>query len=266
MFGLGDEDVRGLPLAQLLPQRYRIKHREYVASFRHSVVNSRPMQSRVAVRGLRKDGSEFPAEVTISKIHVGDKVEMTAVIRDISERASLIEELSLAATKDSLTGLNNRRHLETTLNRELQRSKRFGHVLGIILFDLDRFKSVNDLHGHICGDVVLRKIAEVVSREVREVDIFGRWGGEEFLLVLPETGEHSCAEWAERIRQLIENLRIDGCNQPIQITASFGIVETRGEELDVEALFKRVDKALYNAKREGRNRIVSERNISHKLE
>lgn len=257
IFGVTGEDVVGSSLSRFIPARYRGKHPDYVGSFRNSPINARPMESRAAVRGLRADGTEFPVEVTISKIRVGNETEMTAVVRDISERARLIEELSRAATHDALTGIHNRRFAETSLRTEIGRCLRFGHTMSIVLFDLDSFKAINDNYGHACGDRVLQAVADRVSRTVREIDVFCRWGGEEFLVVLPGTNRECAATWAERARAIIAAEPVAGCAEPIATSASFGVAAFDPDHPEPRELIERADQALYRAKQSGRNQVMT---------
>ena len=258
IFGLSESEACGSNLSRFIPLRYRSKHSDYVSSFRNSVVDARPLHSRVSVTGLRADGSEVPLEVAIAKIRVGPEMEMTAVIRDISERARLIDELSRAATRDALTGLFNRRFTSGILKQELQRCRRFKRVLGIAMLDLDNFKKVNDGYGHSCGDSVLQSVADTISQNIRETDTFCRWGGEEFLVVLPEADLAMTVEWAERARKLLESQLItDRCEQGIHVTASFGTFSTNGEGETLDSVMDKVDKALYQAKERGKNRVAT---------
>lgn len=257
IFGVSDDSVIGSNLSRFLPQRFRGKHPGYVASFRNSSVDARPMQSRSPVIGMRANGTEFPLEVTISKIRVGNEIEMTAVIRDITERVRLIEELSRAATHDHLTGVFNRRHGIDALRLELARCVRFHHSMSIMMFDLDHFKVINDEYGHACGDQVLVSIVETIAKTLREVDVLCRWGGEEFLALLPGTSGDDAFALAERAREFIARKPIMwDSEQVVKITASFGVATYTDDSLTVEQLLERADSALYQAKELGRNRSV----------
>jgi diguanylate cyclase (GGDEF)-like protein/PAS domain S-box-containing protein len=257
MFGVGDETILDSNIENLIPQRFRPKHAEYINSFSHSPVMSRPMQERGVILGLRKDGSEFPAEITISKIKVENDTEMTAVIRDISERSRLMEELQHLSTSDPLTDIYNRRYVEKHLRLELKRCDRFHTTLSIIMFDLDYFKTINDNYGHEKGDQVLLKTVEVTQNIIRDIDIFSRWGGEEFIIVLPETDLKSAEKLAERLRIGISKVSFDWLNQEQQITASFGLAESNGPDSEYDNLLRQVDKAMYAAKNNGRNQVKS---------
>lgn len=255
IFRVEDNSVNGSNLTRFLPDRFVDKHHGYVTAFRDSPVNARPMQSRSSVRGLRADGSEFPIEVTISKIRVGGETEMTAMIRDISERARLIEDLSHAASRDSLTGLFNRRHGSEVLNQELIRSNRHNHTFCVAIVDIDLFKVINDTYGHAVGDEALVDIAELLGGSLREVDLLCRWGGEEFLIMLPETSREEAGNWATRARQLVAMHTFGRSrNRPIKMTLSIGISVMR-EHRSIDQLIDLADQALYVSKSSGRDQV-----------
>jgi diguanylate cyclase (GGDEF)-like protein len=169
------------------------------------------------------------------------------------------------ATRDSvtdeLTGLANRRAFDDALASEVERAKRFGGTLGLVLIDLDDFKAINDTHGHPQGDVVLREVARVLRESSREIDHPARYGGEELALVLPGTDIEGAFNLAERVRQQIETLniaRIDGAGR-LQVTASCGVAAVPQTPADEGALVAAADQALYVAKRGGKNKSVRAR-------
>lgn len=167
-----------------------------------------------------------------------------------------IRELAIT---DELTGLGNRRHVQQRLEEELSRTSRTGRPLSVALFDVDHFKLVNDEHGHAAGDEVLRSMAAMAVRACRISDLLARWGGEEFLIVLPETDAEGAAIIAERLRAWIEAMRVDVGGAALTVTASFGLATlqpTPGVQVDGPTLVKRADEALYRAKASGRNRVV----------
>jgi diguanylate cyclase (GGDEF)-like protein len=173
------------------------------------------------------------------------------------ENARLHRIVQRQALVDGLTGLANRRQCEYTLATECARAERFGGPLAFVIADLDDFKLVNDRFGHPAGDLVLREFAEVLRQSVREIDLAGRWGGEEFALVLPGADLGGGVHLAERVRESLERRTIllaDGT--PVRITASFGVAALPGS-VDERSLVEAADAAMYRAKRTGKNRVVA---------
>jgi diguanylate cyclase (GGDEF)-like protein len=168
--------------------------------------------------------------------------------------AAALDRILYLATRDALTGLMNRGHLGELLEREVQRHRRCGTRMSVVLLDIDHFKLVNDRYGHGCGDLVLRRFAEEARRIVRGCDALGRWGGEEFLLLMPETALESARVGAERLRQMLEGLLIESGGETLQVTLSAGVAQIDGAE-SIEMLVERADRALYAAKAQGRNRV-----------
>ncbi|MBA3591832.1 diguanylate cyclase [Methylibium sp.] len=167
------------------------------------------------------------------------------------------KRLHLMATRDPLTGLANRQHFQTLAEHEVTRSRRSGEPVGLVMADVDFFKRINDRHGHDAGDTVLGHIGDTLLRTVRDQDIVARWGGEEFLMLLPNTDAAGARVVAERIRRSVGSFEVAHEGQGIASTLSFGTTTVRPEESLSEAL-RRVDGALYRSKAEGRNRVVSE--------
>jgi len=164
------------------------------------------------------------------------------------------DRIERLAVRDELTGLYNRRFLMECLARERSRAERLGASFSVCLIDIDHFKSINDAHGHAAGDVLLRELPKLATAGLRTHDIAGRWGGEEFLLVLPGTALEGARVLAERLRSRLERARYDTLGER-QVTATFGVAEyARGEELS--ALLARADAALYAGKARGRNQVV----------
>jgi diguanylate cyclase (GGDEF)-like protein len=160
------------------------------------------------------------------------------------------------ASRDELTGLFNRRHLESELAVQIARSNRRNTPLTVALLDVDHFKRINDLFGHTAGDEALRHVADVMIRNIRSGDVLGRYGGEEFLLIMPDTVEESAAVLCNRLRDAVRASRPDGISDTRPITLSGGLAQHRNGE-NREELIQRADVALYRAKAEGRDRIVT---------
>lgn len=176
---------------------------------------------------------------------------------DITDRKKMEEELRMLATTDPLTGVNNRRKFLETSERELARCTRYNHPLCLLMLDADHFKSVNDSHGHDVGDKVLKLLSDICVRELRDVDVFGRFGGEEFVAALPETNITTALEVAERLRESLAALQVPIKDAaPLKFTVSIGAAERTKEDKTVHDLLNRADGALYQAKESGRNKVV----------
>lgn len=151
----------------------------------------------------------------------------------------------------------NRRSFEEDFQKEKNRSQRFEHTFAIAIIDVDRFKNVNDSFGHANGDLVLQQLATLLRDRARNIDLIARWGGEEFVVLLPETDLNGARAWAEDIRQSIENHAFTIENRQIRVTASFGLASYPNDNQDAERLFELADERLYQAKHNGRNCVVS---------
>lgn len=165
------------------------------------------------------------------------------------------DELRFRASHDTLTGVSNRAFILDTLRREQSRQQREGGSFGIIMVDLDYFKTINDTYGHLCGDTVLRETAKIMQASLRPYDVVGRYGGEEFLIVVPRSDAPSAQRVAERIRKAIAAKPILTPAGEIRVTASFGVAaNTDASSTESQHLLQRADDALYRAKQNGRNR------------
>ena len=173
-------------------------------------------------------------------------------------RMNVQQTIEMAVT-DSLTGLHNRRYLENHLSTLVEQSVGRGKPLAILVLDIDYFKAVNDTHGHDVGDEVLKEFAVRIRKGIRGIDLACRFGGEEFVVVMPETDSALAYTVAERLRQRVatEPFIVSGGEQSLEITVSIGMAELDSSSDTMDLLFKRADQALYTAKRDGRNRVVA---------
>jgi two-component system, cell cycle response regulator len=191
--------------------------------------------------------------------HRNDRVLMTTIARELGgamRMATLVEESRWMATTDALTGLLNRRAFLESTGREIARTRRYNDKLSVILLDVDHFKHINDRRGHASGDIVLTEVGSLLNKAVRTCDIVARWGGEEFVLVLPSTSLDGAEQVAERVREMLEQAKIKDANgDHIPVTASFGVASYMGAET-LEQVVDRADRAMYLAKSGGRNRVV----------
>ncbi|MCP3687721.1 MAG: GGDEF domain-containing protein [Gammaproteobacteria bacterium] len=165
-------------------------------------------------------------------------------------------DLVQLATIDPLTGCLNRRSFGEKLNYELEKCRRYNTRFAIIVMDIDHFKRINDEYGHPRGDQALQCLAEKVKEVIRSTDIFSRWGGEEFIVLLPECDACKCMVVAEKIRQAVEQMSISAGNSTIQITVSIGAAVINDEGEPGEDVISRADQALYQAKNSGRNLAI----------
>lgn len=178
-------------------------------------------------------------------------------IRTEEEIRSDIRLISLATT-DALTGLMNRGWMAVQYEKEFERATRYKRPMSLIILDLDDFKKVNDTYGHAAGDEVLRRVGACLSAQSRVHDLPGRYGGEEFALLLPETPLQGALVIAERLRRSIATLAIEFDSATLHITASLGVASVEeGDDRSLKQLMQRADQALYSAKRRGKNRVVS---------
>ena len=188
-----------------------------------------------------------------------DEVLVATIARELGgalRMATLVEESRWMATTDALTGLLNRRAFLESTGRELARTKRYGDQLSVILLDVDHFKLINDRRGHAAGDMVLSAVGKLLNGALRNCDIVARWGGEEFVLVLPSSTLEGAVQVAERLRETLANAVIkDGNGDVVPVTASFGVASYRADET-LEQVIDRADRAMYLAKSGGRNRVV----------
>ena len=203
---------------------------------------------------IDKNGYEIPVSQIILAHYdeAGTVTYLSTIMRDISKQKRLEDKLQQLVTHDSLTGTYNRRHIENCLGDELYRAKRYHRSFALVMLDVDRFKKVNDSYGHEAGDNILVSLAGVINQEIRQTDILARWGGEEFMVLLPETGMDEAVWVAEKIRRTVASADFTG---PGHITISLGVTNYHhGDSRD--QIVKRVDDALYQAKASGRDQMV----------
>ncbi|AQH00481.1 diguanylate cyclase [Burkholderia sp. KK1] len=228
------------------------EQRPYLFKFDHD----RPITGGVDF--MQQDCTFMPLtlerEVRAVCVTISDATHASMMQRARDEAVAKLQEF---ADRDGLTGIANRRYFELRLADEFSRWQRYGGELSMLLFDLDHFKRINDDLGHLVGDTVLRVMAERVAKSVRVQDVFGRFGGEEFALLLPCTNFDDAMIVAEKVRREIGETPIDVQGARVPVTASVGAARARtGVTSSYEALINEADAALYTAKREGRNRAV----------
>ena len=174
---------------------------------------------------------------------------LTGLVGVALRNVQLIEQLQLNSVSDSLTGCFNRAHAFAVLDGELRRARRTRRAVSVLMLDIDDFKAINDEHGHLCGDAVLEGVAGAIHRTLRSSDIKCRYGGDEFLIALPDTPREGAEKVVENLRGAAERLRFAGRSQAFTVRISIGVATARPDELDVRALVGRADAALYRDKR-----------------
>jgi len=205
---------------------------------------------------IRKDGTKIPIRLSGFKlVDVDEREVVWGLIEDITLERELKEQykkVKRLSQTDHLTGLFNRQKLDEKLDYEINRATRYDSFFSIIILDLDLFKVVNDTYGHQVGDIVLTEVSKILQQYTREIDVIGRWGGEEFMVICPETDGEGAEKLAENLRFMIEQQSFSVIGKK---TASFG-VSSYNQSDHVSTILDRADKALYQAKEQGRNRVV----------
>jgi len=228
--------------------------KDYPLTIRHTSGKTTDVLYNVSVY-KNKDGEVQGVFAAARDVTELKKAEQEIKAASAKLQTALIREQELART-DTLTGVNNRRHLYEQAEHEFQVAIRYQQTLSVIMFDIDYFKKVNDTFGHESGDHILKLVADTATAELRSADVIGRYGGEEFIIILPMTHSHQAFQLAERIRTSVAKLSISTQKGPAQVTLSIGIAELNGavSAESVEQIFRRADEAMYTAKQAGRNR------------
>jgi diguanylate cyclase (GGDEF)-like protein/PAS domain S-box-containing protein len=208
-------------------------------------------------RELQSHGPDFEGRIWNLQVFNVTEGYVSIVFEDVTDTVRNRAQLEYLARYDELTELPNRDHFLSTLRNEMKRAKRYGNVFSLLLLDLDHFKRINDTYGHVQGDELLERVGEILNNQTRDLDTAGRYGGEEFGVFLPETPEGAACDFAERLREAIENIELPaengGC---VTITSSIGVSEFQSGDEEIKDVVRRADKVLYEAKETGRNRVV----------
>ena len=260
MFAVGPEDWHGMPAAAVLPHPLADLDQQADdglsrggqggMSFETSLDRADGTRTLVVSKGMvRSDCRGTPDE----------PMGTIGIVTDITERKRMESQLRHLATTDDLTGCLNRRAFFVTAEQELERSGRYGGSVSVLMIDIDHFKQVNDRFGHAVGDRALKAATAAIRANLREIDSFGRLGGEEFAAMLPETSLAGALLVAERLRQAVAaiDLPLGEGQPPLRITASLGVAERTSEASGLDQILARADTALYRAKAAGRNRVLT---------
>lgn len=256
--GLSMEEHLGRPLAEVLPDAAP----DILPSISKVLKTAKPIPQREFSTRLPKDPQvERHFIDTFFPIlgNEGKPVAVGVVVIDITERKELELRLSELIIVDPLTGIFNRRHFEDIAPIEFSRARRYKHALSVLMFDIDKFKKVNDTYGHHAGDEILKEVNGVVSEVLRDNDILFRVGGEEFAVLLIETELEHAGRVAHRMRKnIVNNVFSHDGGEPIRLTISVGVSEIHDSDTGFEEAWKRADRALYKAKENGRDRVEIE--------
>jgi diguanylate cyclase len=224
-----------------------------LAEFR-GLVMSRLASIRAALEEKRRSEALVQEKLAEEMESLNENLDrMKKEVNQVHAKRKALEKEILI---DPLCGVANRRALKERLKNELYRFQRYRQFFSLLLFDIDQFKVINDRHGHWAGDRCIKEIIKRIKPILRETDLMGRWGGDEFMVIFAGTDIESAAAVAERLRKLIENTRFIYHKHEISLTVSIGVTEIRDSDTSVEMVFNRVDKAMYQAKKKGRNMVA----------
>ena len=245
--GYEQDEMIGKPLINFVAPEDREK---VIANIRSGT------ESNIEHEMLRRDGLRVLVEAHGQTIVQGGIPMRLTAFRDITERKLFEAELKRQAHVDHLTGVSNRGYFMVQAEQELSRAQRYNNPLSLFMLDIDFFKKVNDSHGHKVGDLVLVKLTDICRQTLREMDIIGRVGGEEFVILLPEADLIEATKVAERLRELIEKSKVplEG-GLPLHFTVSIGVTSMASREENLDVLLNLADRALYEAKANGRNKV-----------
>jgi diguanylate cyclase (GGDEF)-like protein/PAS domain S-box-containing protein len=253
--GITPDEASRQTLDEIHPPESEARVADYYQRVFASIeAGTEPPMFRGEMDYYRKDGSIMTGELQVIP-HVdadGVVIELLGVTRDISERKMFEAELTRLAVTDPLTGLWNRRHTSELLAADLAQAQRHGQALSLLMLDIDHFKSINDTHGHQTGDQVLIEVAELLRDHVRATDVVGRWGGEEFAILLRYCGLSDAVVTAEKLRRRVAELAFRRLGS---VSVSIGAAELQ-ENDELASWIARADAALYQAKRSGRNAVA----------
>jgi len=250
IFGYTEKEMAGKPLTVLMSPQDRDAHQKGLERIRLTG-KSKYIGKTKEMQALRKNGEKFPIELSVAMWNVGEKTFYSGIVRDITKRKRLESELQTRADTDTLTQVFNRIKYDEIVKREIERARRYNHPLSLIMFDIDHFKIVNDTYGHAVGDYVLQALTQIVKLNLRETDYLVRWGGEEFVIIAPDTDIERAEILAERVRKSAEEYKFERAGT---VTVSFGVTQFTKNDTE-DTLIRRTDDALYSAKRMGRNRV-----------
>jgi len=264
--GATEESVVGSPILSICPHLNNpvfLRNCKAVRAFGNFAFFSQKLHGYLfpfpPPRSLRSRFEFMQQSCTMGPIRNDEGVieSIFLIVQDVTELAVYEKKLVEMNMKDGLTGIYNRRYLDKRLEDEYKRARRYSRDFSLIVCDIDFFKKVNDTYGHQCGDLILKNVSAKIASALRKTDCLGRYGGEEFCCILPETGLEQALLVAERIREMIQSMESLYEEQTVKVTISLGVARLDEVMTSEKELFSRADEALYEAKRTGRNRVVT---------
>ncbi|MGF1757639.1 sensor domain-containing diguanylate cyclase [Photobacterium sagamiensis] len=253
---LGFEDDQALmdinSILPLISSRYH----QQAHQDNHALLSGEKDAIKTEVKGLRADGSTVWLSILSRPVQWDGERVVQVTAMDITEQHLLSEQLEHRANYDGLTNLLNRRALSELLTKQFAYHQTHSNPLCCVLIDLDNFKAINDQYGHHVGDIILKVFASISKKNIRESDIICRWGGEEFVLILPNTDIEQAEFIAERLCDAITKLRVATSSGHVSFSASMGVSSLSNNTSNVDLLLSKADNALYQAKHQGKNRVV----------
>jgi diguanylate cyclase (GGDEF)-like protein/PAS domain S-box-containing protein len=262
------ENLSGYTADEVLGKRCSDNILMHVDEQGNSLCDRCPLQNAIAdglsqtaeINLLHKEGYRLPVAIRIAPIRdgSGEIIGAAEVFCDNSakvEAAQKIKELEDLIYTDQLTGVANRKYLETFINSRLEEMRRHNGTFGVLFLDIDHFKSINDTYGHDIGDDVLKMVAQTLVKNLRAFDAVGRWGGEEFICVITHASEDNLSKVAEKLRKLVEHSSLIVNNLPVSVTISIGALVARQDDA-LESIVRRADKLMYQSKTCGRNCVT----------
>lgn len=261
MFGFTPEEIVGQSVKKLFPGEAAARD---ISQMLASGASGVGWKGELSAHSKVGDERQINMSVSILRDRLAKPTALIAIARDMTERRRLLDKLKRLSVTDNLTDLYNHRFFHDRLHYEFMRAQRYGAPLGCIMVDVDFFKSVNDTHGHLVGDEVLRELAKLIKQATREVDVVSRYGGEEFAVLLPNTDITGALRCAENIWKTVGGAGINTEEGALSITVSVGVAEFSPDVRSEEELHRRADDALLAAKRRGRNNVcVWNKNITN---
>jgi diguanylate cyclase (GGDEF)-like protein/PAS domain S-box-containing protein len=254
LFGYTMREVAGKSVEMLMPEEYRGDHqsqvRRYLETGQSRIIGREPRE----LTAQRKDGTPFSIELAVNAVQLGLNKVFVGLIRDVTERKAMVDQLRHIAEHDALTGLYNRRYFYGELERVVARARRGNGLSSALMFiDLDKFKLVNDTLGHAAGDRVLIDVANILKNRARKSDVLTRLGGDEFAVLLYDASAESAPRIAESFRQQILNYRLQQGTVRMSVGCSIGVTIIDEQAGTLDAVLAQADHACYQAKHAGRN-------------